>query len=386
MKILHLADIHMGLQTHSRPDPETGLPSRLLDVARSWHRAAEIAVDRGVDAVIVAGDVFHKRNPDAATLNLFAHGLRVLEEADIPTVVIAGNHDGAQHPGQRSVLELFHRPPSVFVSTRPEILDIDGLRVATLPWVSRQGLMAAHPDLSRADASERFFEGLAQVLGMLRAEGADVLTGHWSVQGAHLGVERDLDISITGEHVIPLAELEGPWSYAALGHIHKQQEMPQQGSTRIAYAGSVDRVSFGEEGELKVALEVSLDGGGIQEHTLPAREFQTFDLTAEQAADPEWVEAMTVGAICRVRLHLTEAESMAVDRAALQRSLYDAGAHHVVMEVEVERAARPRAERVTEALGPLDAFEEFMSLKDVAEEERPALRDMAKKLIEGEDR
>lgn len=381
MKILHVADPHLGLVTHSRPDPATGLPSRLLDVARSWHRTMELAVEDGVDLVVVAGDSFHGRNPDAASLNFFAQGLR--QVTDIPVVLVAGNHDGAQQPGRQSVLEIFHDPPHVYVSTRPEVLDVDGIRVATLPWVSRQGLLAAHPELPPETAGERFLEGLLRVLGWLRNEKADVLTGHWSVQGAVLGAERDLDISITGEHVIPLAELEdGPWSYVALGHIHKRQRLGATDS-RIWYAGSLERVSFGEEADDKGPITVELfEGGGmkVHKHTLAARRFVTYRPT--DPALPGLEDEDLEEAIVRVQLELTEEQASEIDKAAIMRRFADKGVHQVRLEVDVQREVRARAEKVTAAIGPLEALDEFLAAKDVPEDRRPDVRDAAKKLLE----
>lgn len=366
-RLLHVADLHQGLVPKDDPtDPGTGLPSSLVSVARCWHRACEIAEDRRVDLVVIAGDVFHGRNPDAASLNLFEAGLRRLEGAGIPVVLIAGNHDGARVPGQQSVLEIFHDPPSVYVSVRPEILDVDGLRLATLPWVSRQGLMANRPGISRQDAEHAVVDGLCAVVGQLRAEGADVLTGHWPVQGAVLGNERD--ISIVPEPVIPSAELEGPWRYVAMGHIHKAQALAQGFG---AYSGSIDRMNFGEEDEEKVAFEVDLDLGVSGAHELPARRFLTLSAT-----DQEWDPALWPEAIIRVQ----DCDPAAASE--IRRALLAGGAQLVRIQPRVEREHRPRAETVTEALSETEALEEFLRLRGVVEEERPALRDMAKQLME----
>ncbi|MEX2439715.1 MAG: exonuclease SbcCD subunit D [Actinomycetota bacterium] len=391
MKILHVADLHLGMVTHSRPDPTTGLPSRLLDVARCWRRACEIAAERSVDAVIVAGDIFHGPNPDAAALNLFAEGLREL--AGIPALLIAGNHDRSPHPNRSSVLELFADGEGlVHVSTRPEVVEVGGLRVATLPSVSRHQLMAAREGTSRLAADEAVIESLERVIEDYRSREVDVLTGHWPVQGTVLGGEKD--IAIIPEPMLPMASLvEGPWHLAAFGHIHSRQEQ-QLGERWFGYAGSIDRMNFGEEGEEKVAIEWELPTTGTRaaarHHILPAREFRTFDFAGDDAArllaDPAWCwddEAEHIGgieeAIVRIRISDVDVE---VDQATIQRSAMEAGAHVALVQVERRRRSPSRNERVTEELGAGDALEEWFETAQILEAERPALRELAKQLEE----
>jgi exonuclease SbcD len=376
-RILHVADLHQGLLTHSWPDPKTGIPSRMLDVAKCWRAAVEIADARNVDAVIVAGDVFHTRNPDAVALNLFAEGLRHLENVRIPVVIIAGNHDGSQHPGRPSVLELFAND-WIHVATRPGVIDAGGVRIACLPWVSRAQLLADNPGISREGAVHAQTEALERILDTLRAEGADVLTGHWSVQGAVLGSEADIAIVGESEPVIPEASLEGPWPYAALGHIHRAQTGSTD-NTLWAYAGSVDRMNFGEQTEDKSVWDVSLREGAVQSMVkaeLPARWFLTI-VTPEALDDPDpFLEEQIEGAIVRVR-------NVPEDRMTLvQRDLLARGAARAYVQREVVGTTRARAERVTASLGLEESIAEWFDAADVGETDRPLIRDMAKSLSE----
>jgi len=379
-RILHVADLHQGLLTHSWPDPETGIPSRLLDVARCWEHVVNLAIDRHVDVVIVAGDTFHTRNPDATSLNLFAVGLKALESAGIPTVIIAGNHDGATHPGQLSVLHIFESG-LVHVRARPDVVDVDGLRIATLPWVSRAQLQASNPGITREQGVAWQTESLERVLDKLRADGADVLTGHWSVQGAVLGSEADIAIIGEGEPVIPAASLEGPWSYAALGHIHGHQT-GAVGNTLWAYSGSIDRMNFGEEHEDKIAWDVKLERGriaSILKAELPARRFRTIEW--DGLSGPLGDESDVEGEIIRIRARVDEStDTSLLDRHA--RHLEERGAARVYVQREIVRPTRARAERVTASLGLEESIAEWFDAADVGETDRPLLRDMAKSLSE----
>lgn len=373
-RILATGDLHLGLLSHSRPDPDTGLPSALLSAGRCWLQVCDIAEDRGVDVVLVAGDTFHGRDPDAVSLNLFEAGLRQLAGASIPVVVISGNHDGAAVPGRQAVIEVFDDRPSVYAVTRPEVVEVEGLRIACLPWVSRQGLMARRPGISRADAEQAVIDALVQVIGRFRAEGADVLTGHWSLQGALLSSEKD--ISIISEPVIPLTEVEGPWKVAPFAHIHRHQVL-EAGGTVALYSGSADRVSFGEEAEAKVAVEVDVNAGTVYTHELDARRFLTIDVVETPAGlDYTGDDTDVEGVIVRIRNCPPEGAE------EWKRHLYADGAAVVRIEPKVERHVRARAETVTEALGEAEAFEEFLRVRGIPEEDRGALREMAKSLME----
>jgi exonuclease SbcD len=363
VRILHVADLHFGLA------------GRHQDIARCWDAACAIAVERGVDAVVVAGDVFHGRDPDAHALNLFFTGLAYLGSEGVPTLLIAGNHDGAVHPGRRSVIDVFEHE-LVRTVTRPEVVDVGGIKIACLPWVSRQQLLAQNPGMSRAGAVQSMTDGLERVLDSLRAEGADVLTAHWSVQGAVLGNERD--IAIVGEHevVLPIASIEGPWSYAALGHIHGYQT-GHVGSTIWGYSGSVDRMNFGEEHEAKYALEIDVGNKHVTPHELPARRY----VTLEPEPDGSFPEPDVEGAIVRVRAQLGPNMDEAHVRA-YQRHVQEAGASEVRVDVKREQQVRARAERVTTSLSVGEAMTEWMDMRGLDGRKKHEIRRLVEQLEE----
>src|SRR5207249_902918 len=93
LRIAHLADTHLGYSAYGKADPETGRNQRAVDIERSFEAAISDILTRDVDLVLHAGDVFHHTRPSWSTLSHVVRQLRRLEQAGIPTVVIAGNHD-----------------------------------------------------------------------------------------------------------------------------------------------------------------------------------------------------------------------------------------------------------------------------------------------------
>ena len=87
IKFLHLSDVHLGCRRYN-------LEERTKDFFRSWFDVVtRHAVPNEVDFVLIAGDFFDRRNIDPQTMNHAIAGLQKLKEADIPVVVIEGNHD-----------------------------------------------------------------------------------------------------------------------------------------------------------------------------------------------------------------------------------------------------------------------------------------------------
>src|SRR6476660_10434074 len=63
LRILHLADIHLGVENYGRIDPATGLSTRLGDFIRSLNGAIDWALDNDIHLVVIAGDIFKNRDP-----------------------------------------------------------------------------------------------------------------------------------------------------------------------------------------------------------------------------------------------------------------------------------------------------------------------------------
>ena len=64
IKLLHLADLHLGVENYGRTDPETGLHTRLLDYLARLDEAIDLALSEGVHAVLIAGDIYKNRTPN----------------------------------------------------------------------------------------------------------------------------------------------------------------------------------------------------------------------------------------------------------------------------------------------------------------------------------
>src|SRR5574339_8585 len=93
LRLLHLADVHLGMENYGRPSADTGLNRHLLDFARFLHYAIDYALDHGAHLASFAGDIYKHREPDPSWQRAFAQCVRRLSDASVPVVILVGNHD-----------------------------------------------------------------------------------------------------------------------------------------------------------------------------------------------------------------------------------------------------------------------------------------------------
>src|SRR4051794_3217984 len=202
MRIVHLADTHLGYRQFSgKLDPERKLNQRECDVYDAWHRAIDIAIERDVDAVIHAGDLFDSPRPTARALTEALDGLGRLRDAGIPVIAIAGNHSTPR----------FRSGGSVF-----EVLDRFGVQAAwARPETFRVGDVAFHAVPHEPDA-----EQLRADIAALKPDataGANVLILHADLNAVPSPGYGEINAIELDQEVIAHA----PFDYVAMGHLHR---------------------------------------------------------------------------------------------------------------------------------------------------------------------
>jgi len=94
MKILHVADTHLGYSAY-RKVTEEGINQRELDVYNAFEQFIDYAVKTKPDLIIHAGDLFDSVRPNNRAITFSVKQLIRLSQTDIPFIIIAGNHE---HP------------------------------------------------------------------------------------------------------------------------------------------------------------------------------------------------------------------------------------------------------------------------------------------------
>ena len=270
IRILHTADWHIGQTLRGF--------SREHEHRKVFGRLEEIIVERNVDALIIAGDVFDSQNPSGEAQQLFYDTLVRLSRARprMTTVIVSGNHDAAGRlEAPRPLLEAFNI--RVVGNVRRHDGQIEASR-HLVPIVDASGALAAHvlavsyptaaclPNLTRLDdeAGSPVVAGVrtlyAELLEALRPQMVGlpfVATGHLHVAGGIESEGAERRILVGGQHAVPHDVFPPEASYVALGHLHKAQAV---GRDTVRYSGSLIPLSATEQPYLHGVTLVSLDG------------------------------------------------------------------------------------------------------------------------------
>lgn len=223
----------------------------------------EIAKDLRPDVVIVAGDIYDRAVPPQEAVSLLDDVLsRLVAQAGMKVVLIAGNHDSPQRLGfgaqllARSNLHMFG---PLLPEYHPVVLeDAHGpVNIYAIPF--------AEPPVVREKLGGNDIRdhnsALGQILQQIRAKHPagrrSILVAHAAVLGGKTS-ESERPLSIGGSETVEPALFEG-FNYVALGHLHQPQS---PGHDHIHYSGSILKYSFSEASHEKSVKVVEMDATG----------------------------------------------------------------------------------------------------------------------------
>ena len=411
MKLLHFADLHLGVENYGRPDAATGLSTRLGDFLRTFDEVIDYAIAERVDAVLFAGDAFKTRDPNPTVQRAFAQRILRLSRAAIPTVLLVGNHDLPSVLSRATSVDIYDTLAieHVRVCRKLEHFTLETragpLQVVALPWITRSALLARedYQAASMEEVEQRLTESLGAALEGFAAEVAErpdvpaVLLGHLSLHGATYSSEQSImlgrDLTLNRATLQPAA-----FDYVALGHIHKHQQVGPD-TPPVVYSGSLERIDFGEEREQKGFVVVEITPGDKEQRRtqwsfrpVAARRFVTLRLSAgaeEPLADlRRAIEARddVRDAVVRAFVATTPEGAAKLRLPEVRRLLVEAGAAFVgQLGLEVERASRVRLplER-GEELDPARMLARWLEAQRVPPERRETLLRYAETLLKDE--
>ena len=404
VKLLHLSDIHMGSGfNHGHTNPETGLNTRLEDFVRTLSRCIDRAIDDPVDLVLFGGDAFPDATPPPLVQQAFAQQFQRLVKANIPTVLLVGNHD--QHSqGMGGASLCIYRTlgvPGIIVGDSLTTHHIDTqagpVQIVTLPWLTHSTLLT-RPDtdgLSLGEVNELMLDRLRVALeGEIRQLAPNIpsiLLAHLMTDTARYGAEKFL--AVGKGFTVPMALLARPcFDYVALGHVHKHQILCQD--PPVVYPGSIERVDFSEEKEDKgfVLADIKPDKVSVDFCPLPVRAFKTIEVDVSTTSSPQQrlaetlVNANITDAVVRLVYKLSPAQIDQIDHTALHQILALAHTYTIRPEL-VSQLTRPRLPELTpdSTRDPISALHMYLAnrndLTDLSEDMLLA----AQSLINGDD-
>lgn len=251
MKLLHLADLHIGKRVYEY--------SMLEEQKNALMQAFHMATVHNVDAVLIAGDVYDKTIPTIEGVRLFDTFLTALKEKNIPTFIISGNHDSAErlsfgrHLFENAEIYLSgtYEEDILKKTLSDEFGDVD---IYLLPFLKPQQIEVAEGEEKPQD----YTEAIKLVLGRLNINknNRNVLIAHQFVGGQSAVPERtDSETQSVGGVDMVDYHVFDDFDYVALGHLHGAQQV---GRETVRYAGSPVKYSFSEARQVKSATLIAL--------------------------------------------------------------------------------------------------------------------------------
>lgn len=283
MKILHTGDWHLGkrLSDYGRIQEQRDVLAELVQLADA----------ESVDLVLVAGDLFDTFNPTPEAEDLLYSTLKQLTaDGKRPVVAIAGNHD---NPERIEAQDHFGRECGIVFSGFPQTeirshaLSCDAqllqsapgfvelklpnqqapVRIINTPYANESRMRAffgiTNPEDELRQSLQTHWQELAD--RFMDDQGVNLLLAHLFVmkRGGEKPEESDDERSILqvgGAAVMYSDMVPQQVQYAALGHLHRYQQIPG-GPCPVVYCSSPLAYSFAESDQQKYAVVVDADPG-----------------------------------------------------------------------------------------------------------------------------
>ena len=258
MKILHLADLHLGKNVN-------GLS--VIDNQRHvLNEAVELCKKEGIKHIIISGDVYDRSIPPEEAVNLLNNFLStaVLEEK-IKVYMISGNHDSKE---RLSCFNGILEKQGLFIdsninedlSMHKHVIQEDGLTVNifSLPYLYPADIRL----LSGDDSIKDFENAVKKVLenNQLNKNEINILNAHYFVTGDNEPIRSDSEVRTSVGLIEQISyRVFDDFDYVALGHLHCPQHI---GRDLVRYAGSPLRYSVDEIKQNKTFTVVDIKGKG----------------------------------------------------------------------------------------------------------------------------
>ena len=273
MKIIHIADTHLGLSQFNRLDPESGMNLREKQIYDNFLSAVDQIIRQKPDVLVHGGDLFDQVKPKTRAYTTVMEALERLHISGIPFVVVAGNHSMVKTRYTTSPFEvLVYHPGDITAaySFRYEHVEIGDCVFHLIPNMLRpEDYRSAYDnvELSKNHHNVLVTHGLATAI-------------------------KDKRLATVAEHELDTTLLSDEFDYIALGHYHRQSRIMEN----AWYSGSIEYLSYSEISDPKGGLIVDLGKSSslpaihpialpctpmIDLGTIPCEGMQPKDITSE---------------------------------------------------------------------------------------------------------
>ncbi len=359
IRFIHTADIHFGMENYGRINSQTGIHTRLLDFQKAFNFCIDSAIEKQVDFFLFAGDAYKTTTPSPTQQKLMINCLLRLHKARIPVILVIGNHDNPLSFGKAHSLDVFSALPfdGFHVISKPKTVHLKTkhgpINIVGMPWPTRNtiALNNEHIYKSSIEITEYISQAAAHIIKELASDLDPaipaVLSGHLTVSSGVFSGSEKRAIYGTDPIFLPSDLAIEPFDYVALGHLHRYQNLNPNGYPAIVYAGSVERIDFGERKEDKGFCLVTIKQKGETQHQFiktPTRPFVQIGVKIKTGV-PQTEQVLEAikkhnlkDAIVKIVYHLPADRPDKVDLHAIQRACSEA--HYTVGIIPVHQITK----------------------------------------------
>jgi len=267
VKFIHVSDIHFGVENYGRIDPKLAIHTRLLDFYKSFNKVIDFAILNSVDFFLFTGDAYKNTLPTPTQQKLLFQSFIRLYKENIPVIMIIGNHDNPISYGKVNSLDIFSQLPidGFYVFNEPGVYTLNikdkKIQIIGIPWITKSFIkdninnnLIDLPIYIKNYIKDKIYYFVNQ----LDKDSISILAAHLTVDSAIFSGSEASSICVK-DPIFSVSDLAiEPFSYVALGHIHKFQNLNESGIP-VIYAGSIDRVDFAEYKDDKGFVFVNID-------------------------------------------------------------------------------------------------------------------------------
>ena len=400
MKILHLADTHIG----PFPGPVVGgKNARADDTLRCFDELIEKATVLQPDLIIHAGDLFHaaKTWSERGISEVDDAIQRIAELADIaPVVIVRGtpNHDGDAHYQMlKTHFDSAVLSGNVTIITEPGRYGIvcnhrTAINLCALPGFDKGYWRSKNPGLDREQETQAFSDALEKMIVGMKAQCEpdypSVLVGHYTVEGANTESGQTMMFSQFEPIITHRTLTTAGYDLCCFGHIHK----PQALGANAFYSGSINRLNFNDEGDRRGFYVHTLDGKKLVSSEFieleSPRKFKTVRLDDAAIHDFNLTGMLpqqdVEDAVVRVVYDCTDENQKAMSRAQMEKALMDMGAFWVQEITPRNITVTVNRKELSTENDPVQNLREYLAVSATAlgDDDIAELMDMGGKIID----
>ena len=347
MRFAHLADVHIGAWR----DP--ALKNLNMEAFR---RAIHIILEKKLDFVLLAGDLFNTSVPGLDHLKQAVTLLNRLKHLHIPVYVVPGSHDYS--PGGKTIIDVLEEAELLVNVMKGEVNN----NKLFLKFTSDQktgakitGIRGKKGSLDRKDYEVLDVKSLEQEKG-------------FKIFMFHTAIDELKPADMEKMDSIPASELPSGFDYYAGGHVHIVDHKDIPDYKNLIYSGPIFPANFSELWKLGKGGFCIYEDGKLEYQPINLMNVFRIELSAEDKTAEEVNHALEASiqgkefnhtiVLIRVAGMLKNGKPSDVDFKSIIRELYNKSAFFVMRntshltskEFEEVRVGSGTAEQIEEAL------------------------------------